>query len=1030
MPASPTTRRRRILNAVTSTIAKPSNYYSAVPSARRSRRNTSSESSFLSPINDPSDQYQIQVAKDGSMITAVPIANHTSNNNSLWSSPILYSDAHALDDPPLLKSTVKQQTWSRQGLLEARGKQRSKLKNRSDDTKEQSGLSNRVTPFQPVSTKGTAQVHRTDDVSEQLHWDLSKVNEEQEPTFSDNQFKIQTQPSKKPDKRNDDRYSNFPILSPTRKFDEDGQSNRDASGPTSAEPVSIQNEHETKPKSTVSSIDETKRNRASVNNPNVKQPLKPSPKVANAGIHSFQNLLEQRMQEIQSEQSRLVQSITEKEMIERTLISAIDENLVKNRKRMNELDKELEEIRWHLTLSPNEGQQDRTNSPTESVGDPSLTMIDSTNGSLMSARDMKQKSVEKVVTGIDPPASSSPENINIVTKARSGARLRGEEPQDMFHGTNRIQEQKRVISNHMSVMPIRRVPGHLDKPPQQQQQHVISQTLQTSPFSSRRGRSSFLNAARRKGIKKNVRFKLHENEAEKLKIVDDSHFVDDFNTNGHFDEQINFRNNEYPLSSHQMAPAMNEEEIWLPIEANKVDNQSWQGSQHDIERFDETTTNDISSGHHDTFQWRDQNHPIVTTEHYFTDNHHNNVFGNEPRTLAFMQYSRNKGASSDSVETDPDLGFVHAVAAVVIQTAVRRFLAEIRAMERLDAVQVIQTAICRWMARQTDPNLHAYRVVRKGVTRMPSPIHNSPTTRKRMMFQYEQNAFYHNEATIIQRCYRGWWAREGIQIDHYAASQIQRVFRGWWMREALEVDRYCAVEIQRVVRGYLGRMSYMYDLYCVIVTQSIARRYLAFYESAFRLANILYIQAIWRGYRVRSELIRYVQQGQEAAAIIIQAQYRSYDAQMNFINTLADILIVQSVARRWLTLRRQKKTKLSNNVHHTVRRQQQTAHISQNRSSVSRAIENLQHYHMAKQHPVKPNVTSPRLQSSDSPRHNLPQNPSSRPQETKFRSEYPLQNQEHNPDSFGAFQRNGAEEWYDGNKFETSEMLTNWKRRR
>ena len=40
------------------------------------------------------------------------------------------------------------------------------------------------------------------------------------------------------------------------------------------------------------------------------------------------------------------------------------------------------------------------------------------------------------------------------------------------------------------------------------------------------------------------------------------------------------------------------------------------------------------------------------------------------------------------------------------------------------------------------------------------------------------------------------------------------------------------------------------------------------------------------------------------AATFIQSQWRSYDAQMNYINTLADILIVQSVARRWLVLRK------------------------------------------------------------------------------------------------------------------------------
>ena len=96
----------------------------------------------------------------------------------------------------------------------------------------------------------------------------------------------------------------------------------------------------------------------------------------------------------------------------------------------------------------------------------------------------------------------------------------------------------------------------------------------------------------------------------------------------------------------------------------------------------------------------------------------------------------------------------------------------------------------------------------------------------------------------------------------------------------------------------------------------MARRYLAFYTSAVRLANILYIQAIYRGYRVRAELRHYVTAGQEVAATFIQSQWRSYDAQMNYINTLADILIVQSVARRWLVLRKLGRRRLEKKLQH------------------------------------------------------------------------------------------------------------------
>jgi hypothetical protein len=1034
----PTTRRRRILNAVTS--IKPSNYYSAVPS--RSRQ-SSGKPSFFRPISDPSHQYQIQRTKDGSMISAVPI----DEKRNLRSSPILFSDVRALNDSPSQKGSAKKQTWSRQGLLEARGKQRSKLKNRSDYIKDDKGGLSHVLPFKPSSHNRLSndRVRRKDGKKRGQRWDLTQVSFDQQQVNVNGGRQWNGQI---PQQRDDESFSSFPILSPTHKFDEvETGAARIAANiaiHSKRKGLPTKNGHATKTKSSPSTKATTKTQPITDNSHS--QQNKGTTNPTATSTHSFQNLLQQRIHEIQSEQTQLLQSISKKEMIERTLISAIDENLIKNRRRISGLNKELEEIQWHLALSSKEASvppavmRGKMVSSAESIGDPSLTMIDSTNDSLLSARDMKRKTMEKAVTitGLDPPARS-PDSLGAKKQDPMGPRisavLRGEELLP-----NAFQERSGQIPiSKMPIRPIRPVPKHLgvnrsghqqqlpNRNVHQQQHSRGAQRPSNNSLSSRRIRSSFLNAANRRGMKKNVHFKLPDDEQSvELRFVNDSPSVDDFDMthamNGHRLDQ-----NQKPNSmlTHPMASLATDEEIRAPTEANQVDDQSWQGSQYDIETFDMTTGNLITSEHYDTFQWKNKDHRLVTTEHYSRENHHN-VYGSasQPQS-AFQQYNKdNGGVSSDSVETDPDLSFIHAVAAVVIQTAVRRFLAEIRAMERLYAVQVIQTAICRWMVRRTDPSLHEYRVVRKGVSRMPSPVPSPKKKRDEL-----RSSSYHDDATIIQRCWRGWWAREGIEVDHYAAMQIQRVFRGWWAREALEVDRYCAIEIQRVIRGYLGRMSYIYDLYCVIVAQSVARRYLAFYESAVRLANVLYIQAIYRGYRVRSELMRYVQQGQEVAATMIQAQYRSYDAQMNLINTLADILIVQSVARRWLVLKKLKRVNLQDSYQHGVRRQQQVSYNIHN-NSVSRAIQNLQHYPSTRQHHIQQNESLPRWQSP--PTHQSASNrPPMRiePNSNARTAEYPIQKTDHHPDGFDTFNRTGSEEWFDGNKREASEMLTNWKRR-
>lgn len=192
-------------------------------------------------------------------------------------------------------------------------------------------------------------------------------------------------------------------------------------------------------------------------------------------------------------------------------------------------------------------------------------------------------------------------------------------------------------------------------------------------------------------------------------------------------------------------------------------------------------------------------------------------------------------------------------------------------------------------------------------------------------------------------------------------------------------------------------MSYIYDLYCIIVVQSVARRYLAFYTSAVRLANILYIQAIYRGYRVREELMRYVRNGQEVAATFIQSQWRSYDAQMNYINTLADILIVQSVARRYLILRRRKR------------------------------IYGILPKHDNVSHGQPDNVPAPRRNTHavwQEHRLNVVSKPPS--PTIGYVAQYS------HPEDFRVFHQDSArgEGWYDGNKSETNDMLKSWKGRK
>jgi hypothetical protein len=157
-------------------------------------------------------------------------------------------------------------------------------------------------------------------------------------------------------------------------------------------------------------------------------------------------------------------------------------------------------------------------------------------------------------------------------------------------------------------------------------------------------------------------------------------------------------------------------------------------------------------------------------------------------------FSESWGEPEASSQQDDDvysegIDFIEAVAAVVIQTAMRRHLSKIAVEKRRAAV----------------------------VTRDDMP-------------QFENMATH---------------------MFDLAAIHIQAVFRGWWVRDCLSVDNYCAKRIQRAFRGYKCRMGYLYDVYRVIMVQSIWRRNIALKTSGQRLASVIAIQTVFRGYLLR-----------------------------------------------------------------------------------------------------------------------------------------------------------------------------------
>ena len=145
---------------------------------------------------------------------------------------------------------------------------------------------------------------------------------------------------------------------------------------------------------------------------------------------------------------------------------------------------------------------------------------------------------------------------------------------------------------------------------------------------------------------------------------------------------------------------------------------------------------------------------------------------------------------------------------------------------------------------------------------------------------------------------RRWLAERDLEIAVWSATQVQSVFRGWIARDSLEDNHYCAIQIQRTVRGYLATMHVFEDLYSITIVQSVVRRFLAMNLAVDRLSSIIAMQSWWQGIRTRDYL-----EEMEYSAVTVQASWRRYLAQMSYQFDVIDIIIVQSVVRRWKTRR-------------------------------------------------------------------------------------------------------------------------------
>jgi myosin heavy subunit len=240
--------------------------------------------------------------------------------------------------------------------------------------------------------------------------------------------------------------------------------------------------------------------------------------------------------------------------------------------------------------------------------------------------------------------------------------------------------------------------------------------------------------------------------------------------------------------------------------------------------------------------------------------------------------------------------FIEVVASVVVQTAARQLLARIR------------------VRKMRESQLGESQKQRNAEYRQPQSLSSAPPTRQGKPPNADRDM-------------------SKLMFD-LAAIRIQAAFRGWWARDCITVDNYCACIIQKNYRTHRCWETYLLNCYRIVKVQSVVRRKLAHDRAGTLLYCIVVIQAAFRGYFVRKRMgpQRSRILSPDKAATIIQSQWRSFSSEMNFLRSYEDVLVVQSIARGWITRRLIRSWLKAHNIQTSSRLLGQPTHLQRSSS--------------------------------------------------------------------------------------------------
>ena len=304
-----------------------------------------------------------------------------------------------------------------------------------------------------------------------------------------------------------------------------------------------------------------------------------------------------------------------------------------------------------------------------------------------------------------------------------------------------------------------------------------------------------------------------------------------------------------------------------------------------------------------------------------------------------------EGMDDEEDETSAAATFIRTIAAVVIQTAFRRY-----SVQWVYADMLARRKLVRLRQQRELEHNEMSSSRRASVSRVDSSI---PTRAVNFDAHWKQTDKSHvaTRPRSVKESSSGYkqCMPKHESVENTAAKLIQAVFRGYWTRDCMSVDSYCATLIQKTWRSHQARHVYLFDLYGIVLIQSVWRRALARDQVCIRFYAMILLQKAARGFLARKghrdwkrrngsrSIAGRVKVGARhssghgalsarrprtrrfdprtvAAAIMIQKTWRQFRDERMYIQRLVDILTVQSLVRRWIEGRRDMKRSQGRNI--------------------------------------------------------------------------------------------------------------------